>query len=182
MEITFTKTAERDYEVLVRRDDGVLLQVRSFDRPRGLPHDIAHFGVENELHLEHGFWGLLAAGVMFPNIRVASGRLRRNSAERSRSFLKQLGQQPIEAEVLVSVMLSITEERADKEWGMVKAKLDSVWKPRRSQLQHPICHDDVRRVCSELRLVDEQWRALSIGKSITVTWAPHKKRLERTRQ
>jgi hypothetical protein len=33
----------------------VLLEVRSFDRPRRLPHDIAHFLVESELQLEHGF-------------------------------------------------------------------------------------------------------------------------------
>jgi hypothetical protein len=46
MEITFTKTALRKYEVLVRRDDGVVLEVRSFDRPVRLPHDIAHFVVE----------------------------------------------------------------------------------------------------------------------------------------
>lgn len=62
VEITFLKQTERDYEVFVRRDDGVALQVRSFDRQRRLPHDIAHFVVENELRLQHGFWGLLAAG------------------------------------------------------------------------------------------------------------------------
>jgi hypothetical protein len=94
----------------------VLLQVQSFDRPRRLPHDIAHFVVENELQLEHGFWGLLAAGVMFSNMRVVAGRVRQDAAERSRSFLKRVGQEPIEAEVLVSVMLSIAEERAESKW------------------------------------------------------------------
>src|SRR4030095_4302657 len=166
MEITFSKTAQRDYEVLVRRDDGVLLQVQSFDRPLGLPHDIAHFVVESELHLEHGFWGMLAAGVMFPNMRVASGRLRHHAVERSRSLLKRVGQRPIEAEVLVSVMLRIAEDRADRAWPMVKAQLNATWKPRRSQLQRPISHNDVQRVCKELRLVEQQWRALSVGQSI----------------
>lgn len=56
MDITFAKSAQRDYEVLVRRDDGVLIKVQSFDRPLRLPHDIAHFVVENELRLEHSFW------------------------------------------------------------------------------------------------------------------------------
>jgi hypothetical protein len=183
MEITFTKQTERDYQVFVRRDDGVLLQVRSFDRPRRLPHDIAHFVVENELQLDHGFWGLLAAGVMFSNTRVVAGRVRKEAAERSGSFLKRVGQEPIEAEVLVSVMLDIAEERAETEWWMVKAKLDAAWKPRRSQLQHPICHNDVRRVCRELRIVEQQWRALSVGKSITVRWIAHNNpRLQRARR
>ena len=182
MEISFSKTGQRDDEVLVRRDDGVLLEVQSFDRPLRLPHDIAHFVVENELQLEHGFWGLLAAGVMFSNMRVASGRLRQHAAEHSRSLVKGVGQQPIEAEVLVSVMLRIAEDRADEEWGMVKAQVDAVWKPRRSQLQRPISHNDVRRVCRELRRVEQQWRALSIGQSITVTWVPQNKRLQRTRR
>jgi len=57
MEITFTKTAGRKYEVLVHRDDGVVLEVQSFDRPVRLPHDIAHFVVESELSLKHGLWG-----------------------------------------------------------------------------------------------------------------------------
>src|SRR4029434_1928753 len=127
MEITFAKTARRDYEVLVQRDDGVLLRVQSFDRPLRLPHDIAHFVVENELQLEHGFWGLLAAGVMFTNTRVASGRPRQHAAEQSRSVLKRVGQQPIEAEVLVSVMLKIAEDRGDQEWRLVKAQLEAVW-------------------------------------------------------
>jgi hypothetical protein len=43
MEIKFTKAAQRRYEVLVRRDDGVLIDVPSFDRPVRLPHDIAHY-------------------------------------------------------------------------------------------------------------------------------------------
>ena len=179
MEITFAKTAQRDYQVSVKRDDGVQLQVTSFDRPRALPHDLAHFVVENELHLEHGFFGLLAAGVVFSNTRVSSGRLRR-PRKRSPDFLKRLGQQPIEAEVLVSVMLDIAKASADKEWWMAKEKLDNVWQPRRSQLQHPLCHNDVRRVCGELRAVEQQWRDLPVGKSITVTWSPHNKRLPGT--
>ena len=65
LEITFAKKGLRDYQVVVKRDDGVLLKVQSFDRPIRLPHDMAHFVVENELRLEHGFWGLLAAGVLF---------------------------------------------------------------------------------------------------------------------
>ena len=181
MEITFAKKGLRDYQVVVKRDDGVLLKVQSFDRPILLPHDMAHFVVENELRLEHGFWGLLAAGVLFSNTRVAAGRVRPRARERSRSVLKEVGQQPIEAEVLVSVMLSIAEERVDEDWRKVQTRLDEVWKPRKSQ-RGPISHDEVRRVCSELRSAEEQWRALSVGQSTTVVWVPHDRRLQRARR
>jgi hypothetical protein len=180
LEITFAKKGLRDYQVFVRRDDGVLLQVESFDRPTRLPHDMAHFVVENELRLEQGFWGLLAAGVLFTNMRLAAGRLRPRAREQSRSVLKEAGQHPIEAEVLVSVMLSIAEERADDDWQVVQARLKEVWKPRKSQ-RGPLSHDEVRRVCRELRIAEEQWRALSVGQSITFVWAPHK-RLQWTRR
>jgi hypothetical protein len=179
LEITFAKKGPRDYQVVVRRDDGVLLNVRSFDRTLRLPHDIAHFVVETELGLEHGFWGLLAAGVLFNNMRVAAGRVRPRARERSRSVLKEVGQHPIEAEVLVSVMQGIAEERADEHWRTVQARLDAVWKPRKSQ-RGPISHDEVRRVCRELRVAEEKWRALSVGQSITVVWGSHSRRLQQS--
>ena len=181
MDITFAKSAQRDYEVLVRRDDGVLIKVQSFDRPLRMPHDIAHFVVENELRLEHGLWGLIADGVIFPNMRVASGRLRPHTAARSRSAVKEARQWPIEAEVLVYVMLKIAEERADETWSTTKARLNEVWKPRRSQ-RGPITHDEVQRVCRELRSIEQEWQALPIGQSMTVTWAPPNKRWQRSRR
>jgi hypothetical protein len=175
VEITFTKTAQRKYEVLVRRDDGVVLEVPSFDRPARLPHDIAHFIVESELGLEHGLWGLLAAGVVFPNMSIASGRLRPHAAERSRSLLKEAGQQPTEAEGLVFVIMGIAGEGKEEDWTEVSARLNDAWRPRRSQ-RGPISHDEVRRTCRRLREVEQQWMELPIGESIMLRWpAQHSK-------
>ena len=181
MEITFTKTAERKYAVLVRRDDGVVLEVPSFDRPAGLPHDIAHFVVESELSLERGFWGLLAAGVVLPNVSIAAGRLRPHAAERSRALLKEAGQHPTEAEVLVSVMLRVAGEGVDGNWTEVHSRLDGAWRPRRSQ-RGPISHDEVRRACRRLREVERQWEALPVGESMSLRWpARHRQGTNRTR-
>lgn len=182
MEITFTKTAQRDYEVLVRRDDGVLLELRSFDRPARLPHDIAHFVVESQLSLEHGLWGLLAAGVILPNMRVASGRLRPRVAERTRSLLKEAGrrQHTTEAEVLVAVVLRIAEDGVDEDWSKVNSRFNEAWQPRWSQ-RGPISHDEVRRACQNLREVEQKWKALMVGESMTVKWpAQHNKGMNRT--
>ena len=182
MEITFTKTARRKYELLVRRDDGVVLKVPSFDRPARLPHDIAHFVVEGELSLERGFWGLLAAGVILPNVSVASGRLGPRAGERSRALLKEAGQHPTEAEVLVSVLLGIAEEGVDEDWPEVSSRLDDAWQPRRSQ-RGPMSHGEVERVCRRLREIEVQWEVLPVGESMVMRWpARHNNGMNRTRK
>jgi hypothetical protein len=183
MEITFTKTAPRNYEVLVRRDDGVVMDLRSFDRPAGLPHDIVHFVVENELSLERGLWGLIAAGALLPNASVASGRLNPRAAERSRSLLKEAGQQQhdTEAEVLVAFVQRIAEEGIEGDWPKVSARLNDVWRPRRSQ-REPIGHEEVLRACRRLREAEQKWEGLTVGESMTVEWpARHDKGASRTR-
>src|SRR5262245_58854131 len=170
MDITFTKTANRNYEILIRRDDGVTLELRTFDRPAGLPHDIAHFIVESELHLERGLWGLLAAGVLFGIVRVTSGRLRPRALEQSRELEKKAGQHSIEAPVLVAVVLSIAEDGLDSDWRKVSFRLKDAWQPRRSQ-RGPITHDEVRRACHRLREAEHQWEELPLGGSMNVKWA-----------
>lgn len=184
MEITFTKTARRKYEVFVRRDDGVSLDLRSFDRPARLPHDIAHFVVERELSLERGLWGLLAAGVLPPNASVASGRAGPRAAERSRSLLKEADreQHTAEAEVLVAVVQIIAEEGIDADWPKASARLKDAWRPLRSQ-RGPISHEEVRRACLALREAEKKWEGLTVGESMTVEWpARHNKGTGRTRK
>lgn len=169
MEVTFTRTGRRKYEVLVRRDDGVVLELRSFDRPARLPHDLAHFVVESELRLERGLWGLLAAGAVLPNMTVASGRLRAHAAERSRSLLKEAGQHSTEAEVLVGVIQQVAEAGLEDDWPRVSSYLGDAWRPRRSQ-RPPITREEVRRACRRLRESERLWEELPVGGALTVMW------------
>ena len=176
MEIKFIKTAGRGYEVRVRRDDGVVLDLRSFDRPARLPHDLVHFVVESELSLESGLWGLLAAGALPPNLSVVSGRVGPRAAERSRSLLKEAGrlQHDTEAEVLVAFVRRVAEEGIEGDWPKVCARLGGVWHPRRSQ-RGPLGHEEVRRACRRLREAGRKWEGLAAGESMTVEWpARHK--------
>jgi hypothetical protein len=104
--------------------------------------------------LERGSWGLLAAGVIFPNVSVVSGRLRPHAAERAGALLKEAGQHPTEAEVLVSVMLGIAQGGVDDNWPEVSSRLNNAWKPPRSQ-RRPISHEEVRRACRRLREAEQ---------------------------
>jgi hypothetical protein len=64
LEITFTRTGPRRYRTSVRRD-GTVFELRGFDRPAELPHDLAHFVVEREVGCRFGFCGCIAAGANF---------------------------------------------------------------------------------------------------------------------
>ena len=160
MDVIFTKTTTRRYDAQVERD-GVVLSVQTFDRPARLPHDIAHVIVENGLMLKYGFWGLIAAGVLFSNVRVVSGRLRARAAERSRALLKRARQYSTEAEILVSVILEIAELGLE-DWQQIESRLKRVWQPAKSQ-RSPLHRLEVMNVCCQLRDAERDWKALPIG-------------------
>jgi hypothetical protein len=67
MEVRFTKLSDARYAVAVLRDDGSTEQAE-LDSRSFLNHDFAHLAVEAELELEHGFWGLVAAGAALAGI------------------------------------------------------------------------------------------------------------------
>ena len=148
MDVVFTKTAARRYDARVERD-GVVLTVQTFDCPARLPHDIAHIIVEKGLSLRYGFWGLIAAGAMFPNIGVVSGRLRPRVGEHSRALLKEAGQYSTEAEFLVSAMHKIADLGLD-DWHRIESRLKRVWRPAKSQ-RSPLHRLEVMNVCCQLR-------------------------------
>jgi hypothetical protein len=169
MEITFTRSGERTYTTLAHRDDGVLLQVPSYDRKFPLPHDLAHYVVERELGLEHGFWGCVAAGAMFPGIQVMSGRRPPHAASRSKSVIREAGQHGTEAEVLVGALLGIMHEDLDENWPAARSVLARAWIPDKPS-RGPLDAEEVRRVCAALREAQHRWQALAVGQSITVSW------------
>lgn len=170
MEITFTKTGPRAYEAVVSRDDGVVLRVPSPDRPAGLPHDIAHYLVERELGLERGFWGCVAAGAVFDNIRVVSGRRRPHAAERSKEMIKAARTQLATSELYALVLLGVAREGKEADWPGVVARLDEVWRPFREP-RRPVSAEEAVRVCRVMRETEARWLALPVGQGLTVSWA-----------
>jgi hypothetical protein len=170
MKITFTRRGEHTYTTVAVRDDGVVLEVPSYDRTRLLPHDLAHYVVERELGLQRGFWGCVAAGALFPGIRVISGRRPAHGAAQSQSVIREAGQQGTEAEVLVGVLLNITHEGLDNNWPAARAVLDREWRPGKPS-RGPLEADEMQRVCAALREAQQRWQALAVGESTTVSWS-----------
>lgn len=170
MTITFTKTGASTYTTLARRDDGVLLEVPSHDRTARLPHDLAHYVVERELGLNRGFWGCVAAGALFPGMKVVSGRQPPHAADRSRAIIRGAGQHGTEAEVLVGSLLRVMRAGLETHWPAAGALLGREWRPKKPS-RGPLGAEEVRRVCAALRDAEQRWQALGIGESLTVSWS-----------
>jgi len=169
MEITFTKTGARTYEVVVRRDDGVTLRVRTPDKPLKIPHDMAHYVVERELKMERGFWGSIAAGAVFGTVQVVSGRQPPHAAERSAALIKASYKEQAAAELYVAVMQNVAAEGRGADLRYVNSCLDEVWRPFRWP-RPPVTAEDALRVCRALREAEDDWAALAVGESVTHTW------------
>ena len=106
MRIEFLKPERRFYRSLLHRADGLAVQ---FDGggynkvggpARELPHDLAHFVVEDALELEAGLWGVLAAGGMFDHTKVVEGRRAPHADKRARAVVEAAGDRLSQAEML----------------------------------------------------------------------------------
>ena len=91
LKIDYYKGATRRYRSVLHRADGVDIELDSSSCNKiggaagEVPHDIAHLVVEEELGLERGVWGVLAAGGLFRGASVVAGRQRpRRRAARPR--------------------------------------------------------------------------------------------------
>src|ERR671916_3103834 len=91
LDVQVFKGPTRRYRSILRRADGVAVELEggSYNRvgARELPHDIAHLIVEDELGLDCGLWGVLAAGGLFPNMAIESGRQKPHAARRGREVV-----------------------------------------------------------------------------------------------
>ncbi len=139
------------------------------DRPRGLPHDMAHYVVERGLGFGRGFWGAVAAGAVFKGMEVVSGRRPPHAEARSKAVIKGEYVQLAAAELYVSVIQSVAREGKERDWAGVNASLDEVWRPFRRP-RPAVTREGVARVCEALREAEREWRGLPVGGSVTVRW------------
>ncbi len=169
MNIAFTRTGERTYMTQAVRDDGVTLQVPSYDRTALLPHDIGHFVVERELGLRQGFWGCVAQGALFPGMTVVSGRQPPHAAARSQAIIREAGQQATHAEVLVGILLGVLHDDLEGSELAAQARVKAAWRPGKPE-RGLIDAAEVQRVCAALRDILRRWQSLAVGQSLVVWW------------
>lgn len=156
MRVTFTRTGDRRYKVSVEGKGVVSSEMDpapGFD-PR-LPHDMAHFVVENELGLM-GVFGQLAEGGHAHTFRPIHEPKNSRAAKRGERISKE-GRR--DAELSERVIY-----RAQQTW--MKADMTNVPKVE------DVPAESIKRICDKFEAVGAVWSKLPIGGSMTLEWNP----------
>lgn len=139
--MTFTKLSDERHALsVVRADqsvDHIELDSRSF-----LRHDLAHFAVEVELEIRHGFWGSVAAGAALDGTALD-------------------GDQLSLAEEIAGPMQTMMRLNADPD--MIRSVLDRVAPELSSD-------EAARRIHERLRHLRGRWRATPYRGEMTLSW------------
>lgn len=169
MEVTFTKISDRQYISHVVRDDGVEFEVKGYDNPKWLPHDLVHFFVEQALGLKYGFWGCVKAGALFDSMRLIKGQLKYNSQSKSKEILRMAGQHNMEAEVWVGFFSHIIPKQLDQNPQALKVALREIWQTNQPE-RKAVALEEVNQICKELRALYQEWEFLADGQTLTFKW------------
>ena len=154
MNVTFTRTANRRYRVSVE-GPGI---VSSWMEPAPgydarLPHDMAHFVVENELGITGGVFGQLAAGGHAGTFHPIDEHSTRKVGKRGKRIANRNCADAMLSEKLVFL--------ACRMWNHELSRVTS---------QDGVIIEDLRRVCDEFDAVSAIWSKLAVGESMTLVW------------
>jgi hypothetical protein len=167
--IEFFKPEQRRYRSVMHRRDGLVIELdgggynKVGGEARELPHDLAHFVVEDGLGLEAGLWGVLAAGGMFNHAKVIAGRRPPHAAKRAQAVVDAAGDRLSQAEMLTRFVCDLALDGADRDVRRLQAAAGSRWR-------HETSADQLERTCAALRETSVRWRALRPGEALTVHW------------
>jgi hypothetical protein len=154
------------YETTVARNDGVRFAIRGPDCTFALPHDMSHYVVEKTLGLDHGFWGRVAAGGVFPSMSYLDGRRRPKAAGRSNEVLKSNADAFADAEVLVRIFSDTIQEGHDETAPILVRRL----KDRRLARRRAVSGDEIAAIFARYKDLRTRWSDLPVGGSIELEW------------
>ena len=153
MNVTFTRTADRRYRVSVEGPgiEPLYMEPAPAYDPR-LPHDAAHFIVENELCILGGIFGQLAAG------GNAGGTFRSENLRKPKKAKKR-GETMLKANRADALFSEHAVYAAQSRWNRDPIIPDT-----------KIIEADLRRICLKFDEFASAWSALQVGDSITLVW------------
>lgn len=158
--VTFTRTGERRYRVSV---EGPGIEPSFMEPAPGyddrLPHDMAHFVVENELGITGGVFGQLAAGGHAKTFRALNPKRAGRSERRGKRIARENRNDADLSELVVNL--------ACRTWNAEKELPPSV---------KGVSDDDIARIRRVFDEVGAKWSALKVGGSVTLEWTVGKNR------
>lgn len=152
MKVTFTKTAERRYSVSVegpKIDPIKMHPAPGYDER--LPHDAAHFIVENELGIMGGVFGQLAAGGTANTFFSGDAKSARKARRRGREIAKTNKKDALFSEHAIYA----AQSRWEKHDIIPDTKI-------------PVA--DIARIIERFEAFAAEWSKLPIGGSVTLEW------------
>lgn len=156
----------RSYSVAERRD-GVRYRVFDGTATSRLPHDLAHLVVERTTRDHGGFWGAVAAGVVFSSMEHLDGRRPPHARERSEAAMRERADGLRRAELMVWLVERVVRDGVtapDRIRAMAAEALSSF--PEAP----PVEPGQVLTAAAALRDAEKRWAALSPGGELVEEW------------
>ncbi len=173
MLLRLTRLDERRYETEITRSDGVTYHVKGVGHMAAIPHDLAHFAIEQGLEIRGGFWGSVAAGAVFGSLTHVSGRRRPGAAERSKQVLKANKDELTETEILVGLFNRALEEGLGPESAELRERLRRyTWTPP-GQQPRQFTDEQIAAACTGWRELLGMWQQLPVGGMMELVWPEH---------
>jgi hypothetical protein len=161
MKVAFTKVGDKRYSIAIEREHGPALVPRSGPGYDDLmPHDLAHFLVEEYFEIELGVWGQLAAGgggIFAPAPEDNSLKYQR----RARRFGAIGRRDMARSEQLVVLTVSAWERSINRVQHQARV------------LSIDVDADTLQGAVRRMDEVARRWQSLQWGASLTFTWPSH---------
>jgi len=161
MQVTFSKTDAKRYTVAIEREHGPALVPRFAPGYDDLmPHDVAHYLVEEFFKVGLGVWGQLAAGgggIFAPAPEDNSLQYQRRSQR-----IGAIGRADMARSEQLVLITVVTWERSI---GRIKNQV----RPFALDVDADTLHGAVSRMDA----IAGRWQALQYGGSLTFTWPSH---------
>ena len=161
MEVSFTKVDDKRYSVTITRELGPPLVPRfgpGYDDL--MPHDVAHYLIEEHFGIELGVWGQLAAGgggIFTPAPEDNTLRYQRRAQR-----IGAVGRADMQRSERLVVMTVATWERSI-------GRVDHAIGPFREEVDPRALDGAVRRMAE----VAGRWQSLGRGRPLTFAWPRH---------
>lgn len=167
MQAEFIKGTSEDRIVI--RGAGHVMAELQFPKKGVIPHDAVHLVVEQELRMETGFWGQIAAGTNPAEVAAKARDGGHASAKRPGEPKPEIVEL-VQAERIVECFeAEMWSEPASH------AVFVEVLEAACAQSKVPppaVSSEQIERVRATLAAVREQWGPLPVGGSISLDWNP----------
>jgi hypothetical protein len=155
----------RSYSVVERRDG---VRYRVFDRTASsrLPHDLGHLVVERATGDHGGFWGAVAAGVVFGSMEHLDGRRPPHARERSEAAMRERADGLRRGELMVWLAERVARDGVTDVRRVHAMAAEALSSFPEAQVDPAV----VLAAAAALREAEERWAALVPGDELVEEW------------